>query len=316
VHFNGDFIDYGPSGHATQARIKTTRFPRPFTFTSSLPEASFTFFDGLSKSTIRGVDGVSRLKMNYRSTPLNLVRNLANTIDNPNIAALVDTEGNVNLAAYRNLKKQLAAHLNKSEDEINQIFTSGRSTTEGVNSLDNHLMQVARSAQELPLPEGYTRQEAVTSALLHDLGKVISGNDPTHAKSSIDLIKALNIPGVDNPKIRGAIEYHMRTPELNLFANEGNMSIEHIDFDDLLTGIQTPNVEVDSNFASFLHLVDVARGLSLDDTKRLFPHLFSYNYPKASVLKGDPAEQMHKINTLLSDMGYGNIDTSLPVDQQ
>lgn len=230
----------------------------------------------------------------------NITRTLANTIDNPNSLDLVDINGNVNISAYNNVKKKLSEVLGKSEGEINKLFSEGRYTTEGVNSLDNHLLQVARSAQELPLPQGYTRQEAVTAALLHDLGKVINSSK-LHGHSSVDLIDQLGIQ-INNPKVRNAIKHHMDSPEMNLFGMEGNTNFK--------------GDEIDTNFASFLHLADVARGASLEDTKFYFPHLFSYNYPKGTVLKGDPAEQMGKLNSILTDIGYDGIDTSLPIEQQ
>lgn len=326
VNFNGDRLAY-KYGHPESGEISHTRLKTPIIVING-PETK-TFFDGMVKVDTM-VDGSPYNTVSYGNWGRNLkggfwgnpefvefTRELAHTIDNPASGELVDVDGNVNLSAYARLKQELAKYLNKSDEEINNLFNAGRSTTEGINSLDNHLLQVARSAQILPLPEGYTRQEGVTAALLHDLGKIISGNNPSHASASIDLIEALNIPGIDNPKIRGAIEYHMRTPELNLFANPGNITVNQ-KINEIVenAGFKSRPSEVDTNFASYLHLADVARGLSLADTKSLFPHMFSYNYPKAQVLKGDPLNQMERLNHIFQRMGYNGIDTSLPLSAQ
>lgn len=132
------------------------------------------------------------------------------------------------------------------------------------------------------------------------MGKIINSSK-LHGHSSVDLIDQLDIQ-INNPKVRNAIKHHMDSPEMNLFGMEGNTNFK--------------GDEIDTNFASFLHLADVARGASLEDTKFYFPHLFSYNYPKGTVLKGNPAEQMGKLNSLLTTMGYDGIDISLPIEQQ
>ena len=260
---------------------------------------------GLSPATMQYRSGLQRnnttITGNIKDLDnLPIVRNLAFTIDNPQITDLVIPSGEVNLPAYNKLKQRIGEYLGKSPKEINHLFTSLRSSSEGHTTLDNHLLQVARSAQELPLPQGYTRQEAVTAALLHDLGKIIDSSK-LHGHSSVDLIDQLGIQ-ITNPKVRNVIKHHMDSPEMNLFGMEGNTNFK--------------GDEIDTNFASFLHLADVARGTSLEDTKFYFPHLFSYNYPKGTVLKGDPAEQMGKLNSLLTNMGYDGIDISLPIKQQ
>lgn len=304
-----DFIKYN-DGKVQSMRMYNTKLPIPIkrVYSNGIEETYFdgirTTFDGNISTHKRYLTGLESDGITIQGDfePSLLERNLAHTIDDPNSSNLVDVNGNVNIFAYNNLKKKLAEILGKSEKEIDNIFSSGEYRTDGVKSLDDHLLQVARSAQELPLPQGYSRQEAVTAALLHDLGKVINSDKILHGYSSIDLINQLNIPELNNPKIRNAIKHHMESPEMNLFGMEGNTNFK--------------GDEIDTNFASFLHLADVARGASLEDTQFYFPHLFSYNYPKGTVLKGDPIEQMQDLNRILTVMGYDGIDTSLPINDQ
>lgn len=286
------------------------RFARPDLLDESFTFDGTTYFQGMEKS-----GPLTRYKNSFvfdhkyndvfgggHISDLNISRNSARTINDPSNPNLVDVDGNINISAYNNLKKNIAQLLGKSEDEINKLFASVVSRTDGATSLDEHLMRVARSAQELPLPEGYSRQEAVAAAFLHDIGKIINADPKTHQISSFDLLGQLNIPELNNPTILNAIKYHMSSPELNLFNMDGKKMFN--------------GDVIDTNIAAFVHLADVARGMSLNDMKFYYPHLFAYDFKKGTVLKGDPIEQMKQLSKITSDIGYGEIDTTLPIEQQ
>lgn len=51
---------------------------------------------------------------------------------------------------------------------INSDYRDGRT------NLYEHIRAVIKTASEIPLPKGYTRQQVVQAALLHDVGKVVN----------------------------------------------------------------------------------------------------------------------------------------------
>ena len=62
--------------------------------------------------------------------------------------------------------------------------------------MNQHTEGVVRTAQDIPVPTGYTRQDLVQSALYHDIGKAIDASQGVHEKISADMVqKALNSDG-------------------------------------------------------------------------------------------------------------------------
>lgn len=66
---------------------------------------------------------------------------------------------------------------------INSDHRGGRTT------LHEHIRDVVKTAQEIPVPKGYTRQQLVQAALLHDIGKIIDPAQGVHEQLSADIIK-------------------------------------------------------------------------------------------------------------------------------
>jgi putative nucleotidyltransferase with HDIG domain len=73
-------------------------------------------------------------------------------------------------------------------------------------NLYQHIKDVVKSAQEIPVPEGYTRQELVQAALFHDIGKVFE-RGRSHDKVSAEMLDDLGINVSDN--VKHSVKHHM-----------------------------------------------------------------------------------------------------------
>ena len=177
---------------------------------------------------------------------------------------LVDQDGNL-LVSVDEILSQIKERIpfgTNPEEIINKGFG-------GRTNLKEHIEAVVKSAQEYPLPEGVSRQDFVTSALYHDLGKVLNPS-ASHGGTSNYIVDLMGWP--TNKAIQSAISNHMQ-PQ-SLFVS-------------------------DSNLAQGLHAADVGRGRSFHDLLAQYSYL---EYPTKTTskltltkhLQGDAAIKMFK----------------------
>lgn len=181
----------------------------------------------------------------------------------------VDRNGKVNIRAVaRAVKDFYKTHPNAYP--YKEIFNSN-------GNLYDHIKAVVQSAQQIPVPEGYTRQELVQSALFHDIGKVFE-HGHSHGHVGAEMLDDL---GIDVPEsVKRAVDNHMSTGML--------------DKDELTKA---------------LHFADVARGEGWDEAAFKYPHL-AYNYPKPelNIPKIPLKEELKtRINPWLKNKGYETI---------
>ena len=199
---------------------------------------------------------------------------------------IVGEAGNINMRNLVRARQQFREMYPEASD-FKQIFNHdfrGRAT-----NLNQHTEGVVRTAQDIPVPTGYTRQDLVQSALYHDIGKAIDASQGVHEQISAAMVrKALNSDGffgsqdISNDVIN-AIRLH----------GEGKRAAEL----DPLT--------------QALHVSDVARGMNYDQAAINIPQLFIYpreykqfNFPEMSVHD----ELVSRINPVLKRLGYETID--------
>lgn len=181
----------------------------------------------------------------------------------------VDRNGKVNIRAItRAVKDFYKTHPNAvSYKEIRN--SSG--------NLYQHIKDVVKSAQEIPVPEGYTRQELVQSALFHDIGKVFE-RGRSHDKVSAEMLDDLGINVSDN--VKNAVKHHM---------SQGMLSRDEL--------------------TKALHFADVARGESWDEAAFKYPHLaYEYKKPELNIPKIPYRDELKtRINPWLKNKGYETI---------
>ncbi len=151
---------------------------------------------------------------------------------------LVDKSGNLT-QPVENIINQVKDRVGFGADPAELINRGyGRKT-----NLYEHTADVIKSAQQQPLPAGVTRQDLVTSALYHDLGKII---DPSrlHGYTSNYLVDLMGWE--TKPNIAKAISKHMEPQEF--FNNSSNLS-------------------------KGLHTADVGRGMPYDKLIEKYPYL-------------------------------------------
>lgn len=197
----------------------------------------------------------------------------------PKYGTYVDSEGNVNM---RNVVKAVREFYKKHpeardyKDVINYKNFDKNGNFIDRGNLYEHIRGVVKSAQEAPLPEGYTRQQFVQSALFHDIGKVL---DPTktHDKKSIQILKEM---GIDvSPEVQTAIGRHMSS---------------HLGNKDALS--------------KALHFADVARGEPIETALSNYSYLGYPGMNKTQIkplYKNDTKWQLENIiNPILEKYGY------------
>lgn len=151
---------------------------------------------------------------------------------------LVDIQGNLTTSIddiFGNLQRRVPFGRNPEE-----IFNKGfRKRT----NLKEHISDVVKSAQEYPLPKGISRQDFVTAALYHDLGKIINSSG-SHGNTSNYLVDLMGWH--NNKNVADAISNHMMQQDYFTSASP------------LIKG---------------LHAVDVGRGMSFKELIKKYPYL-------------------------------------------
>lgn len=172
---------------------------------------------------------------------------------------IVRPDGSINPRMLVKGLQELKA-LNPGGESYKTIFNSGPQG-EGRTNLAQHTKGVVETAQQIPVPLGYTRQDLVQSALFHDIGKVYDRAQGVHEGISADMLtNAMNSKNGILPvqRINDAV--------VDAIRNHGD-SKHMIDA---------------SPLTQALHLADVARGLSYDQSALTYPQLFTYprKFPK------------------------------------
>lgn len=172
---------------------------------------------------------------------------------------IVRPDGSINPRMLVKGLQELKA-LNPGAESYKTIFNSGP-YGEGRTNLAQHTKGVVETAQQIPVPLGYTRQDLVQSALFHDIGKVIDRSQGMHEEISADMLaEALN-------------------------SKNGIMPIQKVN-DTVLDAIRnhgdSKHMVDASPLTQALHLADVARGLSYDQSALTYPQLLTYprKFPK------------------------------------
>ena len=198
-------------------------------------------------------------------------QNTINFFDAKNKVRLVDKDGNVNMRAVANLVQ-----------DVYKNFPEGRPYKRIINNSGNlydHTKAVVKSAQQMELPVGVSRQELVESALIHDFGKILDRT--VHHDQATQMI-ADQLKLVD----RGLI-------------NQSAVDAAAIHMD--------PGIAARSNLARGLHFADVARGQDLRSILDANPHLaYPINRPLVNPnLPRDTKWQLQNIiNPLIDRYGY------------
>lgn len=160
-------------------------------------------------------------------TPHANVKDLTDNIDLLQIAKnntyggtkIVDQYGNINFKTLRyyvdKLNNLITTNKLKNPSTIynsrplQTYYDKSGFTIPTIGKIDQnlyqHLIRSARSAMRSPTPKGFTKQQQVEAALLHDIGKITPDKD--HANASIDVLRRLNYPIDDS--VENAIKNHM-----------------------------------------------------------------------------------------------------------
>lgn len=189
----------------------------------------------------------------------------------------VDRNGNVNM---RNVTRMVKDFYKQRPNAKPYKYINNNS-----GNLYNHIKDVVKSAQSIPVPEGYTRQELVQAALFHDIGKVFDSSR-NHGHESVDILNTFGINTSDN--VKNAVYNHMTRSIL--------------DKDELTKA---------------LHFADVARGLDWDEAAYNYPHLtYNFKKPELNIKKIPLREELKtRINPWLKAKGYETIKLSLSEEE-
>ena len=200
---------------------------------------------------------------------------------------IVNKDGSVNMRNLVRARRQLRKAYPDANDP-KKIFNTDFLTVRPTN-LNQHIGSVVKTAQDIPVPLGYTRQDLVQAALGHDIGKVIDARQGQHEQISADMLtnamKQDGIIGVQDikPDVIQAIAKH----------GLGNQAM---DLDPLTKA---------------LHVADVTRGANYDQAAIHAGYLFNYprEYPKWNFQnKSLHDELVQNINPVLKRYGYETID--------
>ena len=211
---------------------------------------------------------------------------------------IVRKDGSINFKALRHGINRLSELYPNASDpsritnrRITETYSGNGNSAENISlntiyqNLLQHSLRTARAAQRYPVPEGFTRQQFVQSALFHDIGKVLS-NDMFHDRESVLMLRKLGTQNIDRD-VYDAIRNHM-------------------DSDHMLD---------QSNLTRALHAVDVNQSMSPEIGFYMNPQLvypFKY-YPAVSYHGSDNIrEEAKNINKIIVREGYPKIDINAP----
>lgn len=204
-----------------------------------------------------------------------------------NNSQIVRSDGTIdmrNLVRARQQLRQLYPNANNPKKIFNSDFLTRRRT-----NLNQHTAGVVKTAQDIPVPTGYTRQDLVQAALGHDIGKVIDARQGQHEQISADML-------INAMRHDGFIGTQDIKPDVIQAIAEHGLGNKAMDLDPLTQA---------------LHVADVTRGANYDQAAIHAGYLFNYprEYPKWNFQnKSLHDEIVQNINPALKRQGYDTIN--------
>lgn len=200
---------------------------------------------------------------------------------------IVNKDGSVNMRNLVRARRQLRKAYPDADDPkkiFNKDFLTGTTT-----NLNQHIGSVVKTAQDIPVPLGYTRQDLVQAALGHDIGKVIDARQGQHEQISADML-------INAMRQNGIIGVQDIKPDVIQAIAKHGLGDQAMDLDPLTKA---------------LHVADVTRGANYDQAAIHAGYLFTYprEYPKWNFQnKSLHDELVQNINPVLKRYGYETID--------
>lgn len=200
---------------------------------------------------------------------------------------IVNKDGSVNMRNLARARRQLRKAYPDANDPkkiFNTDFLTGSPT-----NLNQHIRSVVKTAQDIPVPLGYTRQDLVQAALGHDIGKVIDARQGQHEQISADML-------INAMRQNGIIGVQDIKPDVIQSIAEHGLGDQAMDLDPLTKA---------------LHVADVTRGANYDQAAIHAGYLFNYprEYPKWNFQnKSLHDELVQNINPVLKRYGYETIN--------
>lgn len=200
---------------------------------------------------------------------------------------IVNKDGSVNMRNLVRARRQLRKAYPDADDPkkiFNTDFLTGSPT-----NLNQHIGSVVKTAQDIPVPLGYTRQDLVQAALGHDIGKVIDARQGQHEQISADML-------TNAMKQDGIIGVQDIKPDVIQSIAKHGLGDQAMDLDPLTKA---------------LHVADVTRGANYDQAAIHAGYLFNYprEYHKWNFQnKSLHDELVQNINPILKRYGYETIN--------
>lgn len=200
---------------------------------------------------------------------------------------IVNKDGSINMRNLVRARRQLKKAYPDANDP-KKIFNTDFLTVRPTN-LNQHIGSVVKTAQDIPVPLGYTRQDLVQAALGHDIGKVIDARQGQHEQISADML-------INAMKQDGIIGVQDIKPDVIQAIAKHGLGNQSMDLDPLTKA---------------LHVADVTRGANYDQAAIHAGYLFNYprEYPKWNFQnKSLHDELVQNINPVLKRYGYETIN--------
>lgn len=200
---------------------------------------------------------------------------------------IVNKDGSVNMRNLIRARKQLKKAYPNADDPkkiFNTDFLTGSPT-----NLNQHIGSVVKTAQDIPVPLGYTKQDLVQAALGHDIGKVIDARQGQHEQISADML-------ANAMKQNGIIGVQDIKPDVIQAIAKHGLGDQAMDLDPLTKA---------------LHVADVTRGANYDQAAIHAGYLFNYprEYPKWNFQRKPLHDELvQNINPVLKRYGYETIN--------
>ena len=211
-----------------------------------------------------------------------------------NNSQIVKPDGSIDMRNLVRARQQLR-QLYPNADDPKKIFNRDFLTPKRTN-LNQHIAGVVKTAQDIPVPTGYTRQDLVQAALGHDIGKVIDARQGQHERISADML-------INAMRQNGFIGAQDIKPDVIQAIADHGLGNKAMDLDPLTQA---------------LHVADVTRGASYDQAAIHAGYLFNYprEYPKWN-FQNKPLhdEIVQNINPVLKRQGYSTINPNSTLEE-
>ena len=211
-----------------------------------------------------------------------------------NNSQIVKPDGSIDMRNLVRARQQLR-QLYPNADDPKKIFNRDFLTPKRTN-LNQHIAGVVKTAQDIPVPTGYTRQDLVQAALGHDIGKVIDARQGQHEQISADML-------INAMRQNGFIGAQDIKPDVIQAIADHGLGDKAVDLDPLTQA---------------LHVADVTRGASYDQAAIHAGYLFNYprEYPKWN-FQNKPLhdEIVQNINPVLKRQGYSTINPNSTLEE-